>query len=222
MREMAKMKNASKSRKVKWGFTLIELLVVIAIIAILASMLLPALKTARENAKRILCVNNLKQLGVGLNMYCNDWNDWAPYWYDVTANETWKEKLNVYVQAPLNQRGVFTCPNIQTVHDFNNLWGNYGCNKNAMWTNQTWPEYQPTRLTFPNVSQIFAISEAAPDAAMVSNRYWYSSEAMDRMAWPHNNAANFLFYDNHVAPTKIFLTPQTRPTGWLWNCRNPY
>jgi len=76
------------------GFTLIELLVVIAIIAILAAMLLPALKSARESARRASCVSNLRQLGLALIMYTQDWDEYLPpggdgtYGWDYFLNQT--------------------------------------------------------------------------------------------------------------------------------------
>jgi len=63
----------------KKGFTLIELLVVIAIIAVLAAMLLPSLNNARMMAKKIGCVSNLKQLGVGFGGYAGDFNGYYPF-----------------------------------------------------------------------------------------------------------------------------------------------
>ena len=60
------------------AFTLIELLVVIAIIAILAALLLPALAAAREKARRTACINNLNQVGKGLEMYTGDYGQYFP------------------------------------------------------------------------------------------------------------------------------------------------
>lgn len=69
-------------------FTLIEMLVVIAVIAILASLLLPALRNARESSKTISCVNNLKQIGAAATAYGSDYNSWLPPIWIYTSGAT--------------------------------------------------------------------------------------------------------------------------------------
>ena len=68
----------NRQRHSSLAFTLIELLVVIAIIAILAAMLLPALSAAKAKAQRIKCVNNEKQIGIGLHLFTDDNNEFYP------------------------------------------------------------------------------------------------------------------------------------------------
>ena len=107
------------SQRLPTGFTLIELLVVIAIIAILASMLLPALARAKLAAKRAQCVSNLRQWTVAFNMYCNDNHDSMPMgWYALDASPpyprsmgAWPFALAPYINTNLNTtHNVCLCP----------------------------------------------------------------------------------------------------------------
>lgn len=105
------------SRKQKWNFTLIELLIVVAIIAILASMVLPALNSAIEKGKSIRCVGNLKQIGLALTSYTTDNSDSLPYVAN-SKDKRLRARLAPYAGTPShdkNQKGLWFCPSHDSI-----------------------------------------------------------------------------------------------------------
>jgi prepilin-type N-terminal cleavage/methylation domain-containing protein len=101
----------------KKGFTLIELLVVIAIIALLAAILFPVFARARENARRSSCLNNCKQMGIGIMQYVQDYDNTYPqgYYYPNDSSSAggysqWTGTIQPYTKS----WQAFVCPSDKT------------------------------------------------------------------------------------------------------------
>src|ERR1051326_1429298 len=129
----------------RFGFTLIELLVVVAIITILAALLLPALKGAKESAKSAACISNLKQLGAAILMYAQDNNDYGPENdYFVPNSLYWSQREHPFIPYVIPNfkpagypyyylcyRSVFLCPKVPLSEVYNGptyAFGSYAYN----------------------------------------------------------------------------------------------
>ncbi len=164
--------------KVKKGFTLIELLVVIAIIAILAAILFPVFARARENARRTSCVSNLKQIGLGLMQYVQDYDEKLPTAYIVTTATPpdgmfwsggawfWQQIIFPYVRS----KQIYVCPSSTLNTGSNPYYGNYGANQLLLIGYKTSTPPNPAASPGPSLSiaAINNVSETymAMDAGM--------------------------------------------------------
>jgi prepilin-type N-terminal cleavage/methylation domain-containing protein/prepilin-type processing-associated H-X9-DG protein len=147
------------------GFTLVELLVVIGIIAVLMSILLPALNRARESAKAVTCASNLKQIGIAFAMYVNDNNDFTPNFIynpspdpQIPGELQWSHALWRYLAARPTGVGVtgmeemkqtvFFCPSAKSSRQRFVGWGATPCSympNSAVMNHNYWDSVQRIR-----------------------------------------------------------------------------
>jgi len=198
-----------QNRRYSTGFTLIELLVVIAIIAILASILFPVFARARENARRASCASNLKQLGLGMMMYAQDYDETFPQlsgphltdppvdaqgfnWYSAGGYYWggWATRIYPYVK----NTQVYLCPSNQ----FSAYGVNYGLANNASDANGNYITYfgAPQKLArFKKPSESLMITEKGAGGGDQYVLYFNGNYAC---AMPHFDGGNICFVDGHV------------------------
>ena len=185
------------------GFTLIELLVVVAIIALLAALLLPALKNARAKAKAAACVNNQRQIALALQMYLDDNRGWSPTpCVKLSGLSLWPGPVPYLPNVSRPRFNVFTCP-AEDQYWYGG-WGpgclSYAHNAFDFGNISAAPDYLGSwnllsDIKYPNTMPFVA---CAGNNGAFTPYGFRGDQPLPSVSFNHNGEANFLFVDLHV------------------------
>jgi len=189
--------------RTKRGFTLIELLVVIAIIAILAAILFPVFAQARKAARKTTCLNNVKQLSLGIMMYTQDYDEVYPpaQWHmelPAWATPTY-QRVHLLVAPYVKNTQVGICPEDAAVYTWAGQNMSYGYHGPSGWNQNT----DPTAMAHSGANFIFGRSMAAidqPASVWMLIDLWPYTHAVQCCTAPADNkyATNVAYADGHA------------------------